>query len=679
MLIKIWLIITIISTGILASTTATYNSLALRYFYQDDADRALQALKQQIVQQKFIHASAWVIPSLIAQQQNKFQPRVLTLKHEDPEIQALYDALKIQQLLLGNDIKYAELIYQKLAINKAANLFLVKKATLDILEKKIDMAKDLLSVKQALKSMLLAPRDPLIYANALRLKVKLQLTGPLKKSEQVKRIMYDYAELISFFPEQDSDHALWAAIQSSLQKQVPIDRVFRTSTQRLRYLKRLFRTGQHKNLQKYGLYLLRHKNSHMPLITDIKLILGLSYYSQLQLDEAIEMLREVKESPLQFQQQQTATFFLAKCYESLGQSEHAKSELLDLDKKKFKGIERTEALNYELCRLSKDDAQIIDYHRYRKRLKKTAEGGYFWEKLMWEEQLSFLRYAKDDAAAISSLEKIISNKELAAKVIQAYQDLQAIDQIESLGAVIGLYPLRYSDLLSLNSGPISWSKSFIKWEKQGFRAWAMAAWRYQENLKGEADIWHQLVLTKRELDAYQALFTREQPWWVSVSRLPKTLQKMRYTEKKWQQILEASEDIDEAYVFLAANHPESQRYFNHESLAQGFNPKQSQLLTWVYRLDYPLLSIHNILPDEKQVISHAYFQKISQAFKPLVYRLITLKSDVSEAERVKTHGPFNDLSYIKKWIEDEESASFVESVMQKVLLYRILKAPDTGS
>ncbi|MEK9657723.1 MAG: hypothetical protein VW378_05055 [bacterium] len=641
----------------------------VNYLYQDEHDKAMQTLRSQVQKQKFIHRNAWLVPSIIAQQKGVYQPKVLTLSHQNEDLQAAFDYLKIEQLVLGGELEYAELVFKNLQSLSNRSRFLTQKSMLALARGYSQQTKNITIAESYLAEIFFNRADPIIYPQALAIQIEIDLT-----QKRPKNALKNYAELITMYPERDPERTLFKKINKTFGKDVHLNDIFSDSEQRRLYLQHMLRAGDHKQLQSFAQYLLINRSNNKPVLDYIYIVLGLSYACELKFDEAIEMFREAKRIPLKFDSHSIAALYTARCYEALGQRNNAIQELKTLEGKKLVTPWMKAEIYYQLSRLYFFENQLENYYDYKRKLKNKDIEGRWLERLNWEESWQVLGYVQDEKTLITNLEDMISDPSLSKKVITAYQRQNKAYGFKTITENIAHMPLSYSHYLllkQLEDKDLAIPTHWKQWYQNGLKELVIEEWRYQNSQDQKEDNSYLLTLSEEELAAYSILQNQDSNWSQDIKTIPSFIIRERFLPTHWARIKALSKSRQEAYVFLATNHQESQRYYNQNARRVGLNPKLSQVVNWAYEIEHELPSLRHIKNEEIQDISHKYFREIAKKGQSLVEQLITLKVDEEEAERVRIHQP-KTMIEAQKWMENHELALFVKSVVSKTLLYNIL-------
>lgn len=656
-----------VKTGFLICFWSLLTAFTSQELYlQHCDDEALDEVKREVRVKGYIPKNAWVIPSLIAQRQGLFQPRVLSLKSDDQEIESLFNSLKIEQLLLIEDIEYAEKIYRDMIRSPQTSNFLVRKSQLDILEKKIQRNIDLNTCEKQVNELLGQHKDAVMYASALRLLILIQLS---KEDVNHEKISKSYRELLLNYPEQDKDYYLLKKIQEKIKKKIIVDDFFQNKIQRQKYLRALFKARMFNEIKVYVNDMF-DRDRTFSLGDYSQMILALSYFFTFEMDLAISHFEELRKQSSEIYYKQISTLLMAESLMKINEFERAKKLVLSITNKLstsyFNGLYARDIL-LRIALIKNDE---IAYFKYQKYLDENDFNDIFASKNKWQAQWYLIAFSQNEQEIERFFEEE-SSKETAQMLLGVYRKIQKKEQLKSLGESIGLFPLTQTQMAFCDKYASGNMEGQVKkWQQLGFEEWLIPYWRYTYYMKHEEDPYDAFLLSDQE--QFCLNFIIDQKVKKKEIEIPSWILKKQFPEVKRLYVQRLSQSKMEEYFFLAAAHPKTQQFFNIKTNFSGMNPTQSQLISWAYISEFPLENIEAISIEDERELNHHYFQFLNQRFQSILLKAIAMKRGRLEAERIQSHGPFLNLKQLLKWVEDEECEAFLKSLVHKFLIYQFL-------
>lgn len=646
------------------------NIKAIHYLYQHEPKQAINELKKQINQQGFIHQAAWIVPSIIADQQQTYYPKTFGLKHKNQHVQQALDLLKIKQLLLAKDTILAERLYQKMISNQGGSTIVLNEAKLAMVDHYLIRMPDMLKAEFYLNSLTIINKDPVFYPEMMLRKIKI-----LMAKKQYQAALLVYGDLIVDYPAMDLNRDLFQAINAGIGQVMAFNDCFKSNEARYQYLLNCFEQGFHQMVQDYGYYLLRHAYQYTQIIVDVKTIVALSLYINCDYDASIELFQEVIRSPFQFEHHHIARLYMAKCFDEIGQSEHGLKILNKLLKSKLVSNHIKNQALYDACIIAKKINLEEDFFDYKQRLKKNKNSTFLMNQLQWNQQWDLYSFSKSDEVIKNGVSEQLNNKYLAGQIIDIYQDIKQDYGFDNLAQAFAFMPMSYADyyFMKTNIDNVNdTAKDEQLWIENGFKDLAIKKWRYTESQNNRKDNWYCLSRSQREVNAFLNITQQNTVFSYVLETIPIRYRLERYPFHHYYSIKQEKDKID-PFMGLAMNHQVSKKHFNAYRNDQYLNPDPSQILRWAYELDIELDDINSVSQTDIKNVSYRYFQQLSEnlSFPHLI--LIALKENILEANRIKT---FNSQSFkqSQQLIDDTNTSLFVESVLQKNIMYRFLSS-----
>jgi soluble lytic murein transglycosylase len=398
LIILVFLINIFISYNYIYSANTDYN-LALKYFYNSELDKSLNALKK-------VHdePSKYFLQSLIYLNKKKLNYALKNINKYKPPTYALkeYKRYQIFRIYLkANNYKKTEKILSKIE-SKDKNKYLKIKARLDLAWHYL-VQKKLIESGQVGAGLLKYKDKKGIYPLILKFWVEYEV-----QKRNLDNAMHYYGILLRKFPQEDSDLKIWRKMIESFHYKIEIQDCFQEVGENLEYINNLYKNGFYVRAEKQIKYV-QQAYPKFSGISELYKLLGLIYYKQYRYGKAIPFLKNALHFNEYPSKEKEMRYFLGKSYQKMFGEYKSIREFLRIVEHRSEAPYEAEAL-YEICSYFRIKGPYKKYKKYFEIFQNEYEWSHAFKKYVFEKKWQQMARLEDNQEKIKAFKKILPGR-----------------------------------------------------------------------------------------------------------------------------------------------------------------------------------------------------------------------------------------------------------------------------